>query len=199
LLGGKFKSLELSGKDVVVQGFHFSSLKLKTMCDFNSVDINSKPIKSRENMVVGVWAELTAADLINTIQYGDYFNKVNSANLTDIGLSSYRVYPNTINVENGKLYFTINAIPIKAYKPFDIAVGADLKVQNGNMVTSKIDLINLYTGFDLTQFSDFLAAINNWRFPLSLTGKDLSELQIQNIHIEGNRIFIDAVIIIPKM
>jgi len=198
LLTGKFKSLEISGKNVVLSGFHFSSLKLSTLCDYNSIDINSRPIRINENMVVGVWAELTASDLINTIQYKDYLNKANSANLSAIGLSAYRIYPNTINVDNSKLYFTVNAVPKGSYKPFDISVGADLRVQNGYMVASKIDLINLYTGFDLSQISDFLAAINNWNFPFSLTGNDKSEIQIQNIHIVGDRIFIDATIFVPK-
>lgn len=198
LLSGKFKSLEISGKNVEISGFHFSSLKLATLCDYNSIDINSRPIRINENMVIGVWAELTASDLVNTIQYKDYLSKANSANLSAIGLSSYRIYPNTINVADSKLYFTVNAVPKGSYKPFEISVGADLRVQNANMVASKIDLINLYTGFDLSQISDFLAAINNWNFPFSLTGNDKSEIQIQNIHIEGNRIFIDATIFIPK-
>lgn len=199
LFNGKFSSLTLSGKNIIIQGFHFSSLTIRTLCPFNSIDINSRPIKTRENMVVGVWAEVSAADLINTISYGDYLSKANSANLSKLGIASYNIYPSTINVENGKLYFTIYATPIGPYKPLDISVEADLHAKDGNIVASKINLVNLYTGFDLTQFSDFLSAINNLRFPIDLGTREKSEVQIKNIHIVGSRIFIDAMIFVPKM
>jgi hypothetical protein len=199
LLNGKFESVTLSGKNVVISGFHFSSLKIQTLCPYASIDLNSRPIKTRENLVLGVWAEVSEADLINTINYGSYLNVANSANLSRLGITSYSIYPSSINVENSKLYFMIHAIPVAPYSPLDISIGADFRVQNGNMVASRIDMINLYSGFDLSQFSDFLAAVNNWRFPFSLTKNDKSEIQIQNVHIVGDKIFMDALVFIPKM
>jgi len=198
LLGGKFKSLEITGKKVVIQGFQFSSLRLKTLCPSASIDVNSRPIKARENLVVGVWAELSAQDLINTISYDNYLKTADSADLSKIGISSYRIYPSTINVENNLLCFMINALPFGKYPPYDLSINADLRVRDGSIVSSKVNLINLYTGFDLTHFSDFVEAINNLHFPFSLTGNDKSEFQIQNLSIVGNRIFIDAMIFVPK-
>lgn len=198
LLKGVFKSLTITGNNIVVQGFHFSSIKIQTMCGFNSVDINSKPIKIRENMVLDFTVELSGSDIKNTVEYGDYLNIINKADLSSIGIISFKLLPSTISVENNKLYFTINATPHPPYKPLDISISADIKVQDERLVSSKIEFINLYTGFELSQYTDLINSLNNLIFPISIFGNDKSEVQIKNINIVGSKIFINGMVFIPK-
>lgn len=198
LLKGNFKSLTVSGNNVEIQGFHFSYIKLQTLCGFNSVDINTKPIRIRENAVLDFSLELSGEDLKNTIEYGNYSKELSKIDLSRIGISSFYVYPSTIRIENEMLYFTINATPKGPYKPMDIIIGADIKVENEKIISSRFNFINLYTGFDLTQFSDMLRALNNLNFPIYLANNKRVEIQIRNINISNDKALINGMIFIPK-
>lgn len=198
LLSGDFKSLTITGSNLSIQGIHISSLKIQTLCDFNSIDIKQNPVKLKENMVLGVWAEFSAEDLRNTFSNEIYAKGFNKADLSPIGLHSCKIYPSTIGIADRKLYFTINALPVWKYSPFDIAICADVMVRDGKVIKSQINLINLFTGFDLTKFSNWLNPIQYMNFPLNLLNTT-ARVQIQDINIsEDNKIFLNGVIFIPK-
>lgn len=198
LLNGKFKKLTLEGKNIQIEGIYFSSLKVQTLCDYSWVDIKTNPMKIKENAVLGVWIELNSQDLRNIFSNPKYANVINSINLKKIGIQSSILYPNTITIENGKLHFTINATPMGPYKPLDISIGANFWLQNERIQSSRVEFINLYTGFDLTQFADFLSALNNFNFRINLFGQPNSEVQIRNIHIVEDKAYIDGLIFVPR-
>jgi len=200
LLEGKFKSITISANNVAIEGIHFSSLKIQTLCGFNQVNLNSKPIKPKENLVIGIWAEFSENDLRQSIEYKDYSQAVSKIDLSEIGISAFSVYSQTINIENNKLYFTINATPTGPYKPMNIDIAANLKVQDAQIKTSQFNFINLYSGFDLTKTANLFNSLNNLIFPIDLYGKNQakSQLQIMNLEIRDNRIFVDGIVFIPK-
>lgn len=198
LIEGKFKSLSISGNNVVIAGMHLSHLNVNTLCGYNSVDIKSRPIRLREDAVLSILAEFSASDLRNSIEYQNYSQIVSTLDLSSLGIASFKVYSPTICVENNKLYFTINAKPVGQYKPLDISVGADIKVENGNVISSKIDFINLYSGFSLTQLSSYLNPINYLKFHVNLSKTQRAEVQIQDVNIIGDKVYLKAVMFIPR-
>lgn len=199
LLDGKFKSLTLSANNVNIQGIQMSSLKAQTICDYNSIDFKSKPIKLRENTILSVSAEFSAEDLKKSIEYRNYSQIVSSLDLSVIGISAFRVYPNTISIEDGKLYFSINAKPLGHYKPLDISVGANWKVKDEKVLASRIDLINLYSGFNLTQLTNYLNPVNYLKFNFYITGTQMAEVRIEDLNIIKDRAYISAIILISKV
>lgn len=198
LVAGKFKSLEITGNDIIINGIYLSSVTIKTLCDYNSIDIAAKPTKFRENLVLEVSAEISTENLRNTIEYGGYGAKISQANLSEIGMSTFTPYSSTIEIKDSKLYFSGNAVPTGPFFPLDIYVGADIKVNQGKIESSKIEIINLYTEFDLTSVTNFVQYLNNLNYTINLLGNPQSKLQIQNINILGNKIFLNGVIFIPK-
>lgn len=198
LIGGKFKSLEITGKDIVLNGVYLSSVTIKTLCDYNSIDIGAKPTKFRENTVLDISTEISTEDLRNTIEYGGYGAKISRANLSDIGMATFTPYSSTIEIKDSKLYFSGNAVPTGPFLPLDIYVGADVRVNQGKIETSRIEIINLYTEFDLTSVANFVQNLNNLNYTIDLLGNTQSKLQIQNINILGNKIFLNGTIFIPK-
>lgn len=204
LIGGKFKSLSIRGKNVEIQGFHFSDLRIQTLCDYNYIDLNSRPISLKENAVLGFWAEISAQDLINTIEYKNYSDEFSKINLKEAGIARFHVYSKTINIENGKLYFMINAKPLGQYKPMDISIGADLLVKNGQILNSRFNYINLYNGFDLTNLSNIMRDLNNLNFAFDLygnskySGQRKAEVQIMNLEIINNKIYANGIFFLPK-
>lgn len=200
LFAGRFKSLEISGSNVVVEGIHLSAVKIRTLCGYNNIDLRAKPIAPRENMVLGVSAEMTAEDLRNSIAYKNYSKEVSKVDLSDVGIRSFRVYDQTIGLDNNKLYFTINATPNGPYRPLDISICADINVKEGRIIKSRFNFVNLYSGFDVTQVSNLMNSLNNLNFSLNLFGKKSpkAEVQIMNVEILGDRVFLSGLAFVPK-
>lgn len=200
LLNGKFKSLEIKGNNVAISGIHFSSIKLKTLCPYNHININSKPITVKQNAVIGLWAEMNAQDIIQSLSYQDYLNEVNKIDLSEVGINAFKVHPETIKIENNKLYFTISAKSSGWYKFVDIPVVATIKVQSGNILSSRFEFLNLDTGFDVTSLPKLNGSLNNLQFELPIFGKNLpqAKIQILDIIFSGNKIYFYAMGLIPR-
>lgn len=201
---GKFKSISLTGNNVVVEGIHISAFKAQTLCEFNQINLKSRPISLQENLVVGVWAEFSADDLRNTLMYKNYSHEFSKINLSEIGISEFRVYPETIDIQNNRLYFTINAIPSNRSRAIDINMDANLLVENGQVLNSRFNYVNLYSGFDLTNLTNLFSSLNNLNFSFDLYGKahrdvqPKAEVQIMNLEIIKNKIYVNGVVFIPR-
>jgi hypothetical protein len=195
LLAGKFRSLSVGGQNIKLQGFYFSSLQLSTVCQFNYIDFKTQ--KPKENMVLNFKTEISGEDLKNSFKYGGYAQQFNSTDFSPLGLSSCRIYPDTISISGGRIFFTINSAPYGNYKPFDISVAADINVAEGKVITSQISFINIYAGFDLTKFSNWLNPKQYMSFPTNILGNN-AQVHIQDIKLVGDRAYVNAFIIIPK-
>jgi hypothetical protein len=195
LLAGKFRSLSVNGQNVKLQGLYMSSLTLSTACNFNYIDFQAQ--KPKENMVLSVHAEISGEDLKNSFKYGGYAQQFNSTNFSPLGLSSCKIYTDTINMSGGRIFFTVNSSPYGNYKPFDISVAADINIADGKVITSQISFINIYAGFDLTKFSNWLNPKQYMSFPVNILGNN-SQVKIQDIKLSGNKAYVNAFIIIPK-
>ena len=198
LLNGKFKSLLVMVNNIEIGGIHLSAARVQTLCEFNHIDIKSRPARMVENSVVAVAAEASASDLRNTIEYKNFSDKFSRLNLSELGIASFRVYSQTIDVRDGKLYFTINAKQIGSTQPIDIAVRADIKAQGGRIITAQVDFINLNTSFDLLRSTSLLNGINDLNFPVTSKNKKIAEVQVQSLNLSGDKIYINGIILLPK-
>lgn len=198
LLNGTFKSLNITGKNVIIDGNYISSINAQTLYDYNSVNYKSNPMKFNQNMGLNVSLELTDSDLKNTLIHGGVLDGLNKINLSGFGITFFKIDNSTIEIKDGKLYFTINASAFGIPRPFDVVVCADIKIENGKIVTSKIDLINLFTVFNLGDYTYLLNKLDPLTYTVDLLGNPKTELNIQKFQIVGDRIFLNGIVFFPK-
>lgn len=198
LLNGTFKSLEIKGDNVVIQGNYISRIDIKTMCDYNSVNYKVKPIKFRENMPLKVSLELSDKDIKNTFANGGILNELNKINLSGFGITFFKVDNSTITIKDGKLYFTITAKALGIPKSFDVVVCANIKIENGKIITSQIGLINLFTAFNLGDYTYLLNKVDPLTFTVDILGNKRTEINIQKFEIVSDKIFLSGVVFFPK-
>lgn len=199
-LSGKLKSLEIKGNNVIIEGLRFSSIRLKTLCPYNHINLNARPIGLKQNAVVGLWAEMNAQDIVQSLYYKDNTAEISKIDLSEIGINSFKIYPDTIKIENNKLYFNINAKSSGWYKAIDIPIAATIKIQSGNILASRFEFLNLNTGFDVTSLPKLNASLNNLQFELPIFGKNFpsSKVQILDIIFSGNKVYFYAMGLIPR-
>ena len=198
LLNGTFESLNLSGNNIVVGGNYISKLNVNTECNYNSVNYKAKPIKFRENMVLKASVVMTDSDIKNSLKNGGVLDKLNSINLSGFGVSFFKVDNSTIDIKNGKLYFTVKTTAFGIPKPFNISVSADIKVENGKIITSKVALVNLFSIIDLQNYTYLLNKLDPLTFKLPILDNPQSEIKIQKIELIGDKIYLDTYVFLPK-
>lgn len=200
LAHGRFKSMVISGKNLDIDGIYLSSLSLKTLCDFNYVDLSSKDIKFKENIVMGFSTEISETDLRKTMQSSGYLDMLKNINLSAFGVTFFKITGADVKINNNKLYMIvkISSQLFLTKAPTDVIVGTDIKVEEGRIVLTKIDLVNLFTRIDLSKMTYLLNAINPLTFTTDILNNKKTQTSIQSVDIIGNKILIGGQIFIPK-
>ncbi|MDD3436646.1 MAG: LmeA family phospholipid-binding protein [Candidatus Gastranaerophilales bacterium] len=198
LIQGKFKSLTISGKNVELEGIHISSLKVQTLCGFNNVNLKNRPLTLDENIVLGFWLEVSENDLKNTLQNPKYMNQLNKINLSSAGIRGFQIYPSTINISDGVLYITINALIFNQQSPIDILMSYNINIKDEKIVTYKTTFANLFHNFSLSGISDILNPTKYLNFPVNLYGNSQAEIQIRDLSFSGNSMLLHGMIFLPK-
>lgn len=200
LAGGRFKSLKMTGKNLEIEGVYLTSLEVKTLCDFNYVQLNkkSKSIKFKENMVMEFSTEISDADLRKTVKSTGYLDMLNKTNLCAFGITFFKLEGADVQIKNNKLYFTIKVTTPLSDKPITVIMRSGLKVEEGNIVLTKIDFVNPFTAIDLSKASYLLNAINPLTFSVDILNNKNSKMIVQTVDIIGDKIIVKGIIFIPK-
>lgn len=199
LAHGRFKLIKISGKNLNIEGVYLTSLDLVTLCDFNYVQYANKPIKFKENMVMGFSTVISDADLMKTMHSSGYLDKLNCVNVSGCGITFFKLSGADVAIKNNKLYFTIRVTSqLLLDKPLDIVIATDLKAENGRIVLTKIDLGNAPSTIDLSKVVSRLSAMNPLTFSLNVLENENTKMCINNIKISGDKITVSGNIFIPK-
>lgn len=199
LLGGRFKSITISGRNLDINGVYLTSLELKTLCDFNYVQFDNDPIQFKENMILGFSTVISDEDLMKTMQSSGYLNKLNCVNVHGCGITFFKLSGAGVDLENNKLHFKIRVTSqLLLEKPLDIDMSTDLNAKNGRIVLTKIDLKNVVKGVDLSKVANQLNSFNPLTFSLEVLENKNTKMCINNVEIVGNKIIINGNIFIPK-
>lgn len=196
---GRFKSIIISGKDLNIEGAYISSLELKTLCDFNYIQFNKNPIRFKENLIVGFSTTISDQDLTNTMKSTGYLDKLNCVNVEGCGITFFKLSGADVQVKNNKLYFTVRVTSqLLLAKPLDIEMSTDLKVEDGRIVFTKVDLGTLPKGIDLKNVAYRLNAMNPLTFSLDVLENKNTKMCIKDVKIVGDKITVKGNIFIPK-
>lgn len=198
LLGGRFKSLKISGKNLDIDGVYLTSFEAKTLCDFNYVALNKNSIKFKENMVLDYAIEISNTDLRKTVKSAGYLDMLNKIKLSGMGITFFKLDGADVQIKNNKLYFTINVTSPMSAKPIPILVRSDVKVEDGNIVMTKVDLVNLYTVIDLSKLTYLLNVLNPLTFSTDILNNKDAKMSVRDVNIIGDRIIVKGNVFIPK-
>lgn len=199
LAQGKFKSLKISGKDLNFDGVYLTSLDVQSLCDFNYVQYNKNPIRFNENMALGFTTVISDQDLMKTMKSTGYLDSLNCVNVEGCGITFFKLSGADVKIKNNKLYFTVRVTSqLLLARPLDISVATSLKIEDGRIVLTKIDLGNLPKGIDLSRLTYQLNAMNPLAFTLEVLENKNTKMCIKNVRIDGDRITVTGNIFIPK-
>lgn len=200
LAAGRFKSLNISGKDLNFDGVYLTNFSASTICDFNYIQANKNSVKFKENFAMNYSMTVSDNDLRKTVISEDYLKFLKSLNLKFGGLSLLELENVDVKLQNDKLVYSLkmNNSMFNYNIPFNIDVSAKMKVQNGQIKATEVALANKNQKLNLTQVTNLLNMINPLNFTVNVLDNANTQVALKNLDIQGDKLILDGTLFVPK-
>lgn len=200
LKAGRFKSLEITGKNIVADDVYLSMLKLKTICDYNYivVDSKNKTTTFKEDFGMAFATTITETDLNNTMNANGYKSLIDEINGIGKSYGLFDITNSQAKLKNNKFMYIMQVqIPIINAKQ-KIVIASDVNVNNGKLYLSHTHILNNFFSVDLSNLSSVINRLNPLNFSLSILENKEATLTVREAVIKDNKIDIDGTIIVLK-
>lgn len=200
LKAGRFKSLEITGKNVIAEDIYLSMLKLKTLCDYNYIVIDEKKKTTtfKEDFGMAFAATITEEDLNNTMRANGYQKLIDEINSMGKSTKLFKITTSHAKLRNNQLLYIVQvAFPLMNTKQ-KIVISSDININNGKLFLSHTKVLNDYFKADLSKISYLINYLNPLNFTLSILENKDATLTVREAAIKNNKIDIDGTIIVLK-
>lgn len=196
LKAGRFKSIEIKGKNLVGQGIYVSSMEAKTLCDFNYIVENKKgDLTVKEDMPMSVKLVITESDVDKTMASSGYQSMINEINKS-WGGEIFRIDSTKVKFQNGKMYFQLKYSLPFARKTAEVVSVSSLSVVNGKIALSDTKLLD--GNRNLSKLLSLLNYINPLDFSAKILENKDANFKLKNVKTLDGRVEVDGVIIVLK-
>ncbi len=199
LKAGRFKSLEVSGKNVDIQGIYVSSFNAKTLCNFNYIANDKKGnYIVKEDIPVSFNAVVTEEDLNKTMNSSDYKRMIDDINSIGGNFNIFQITSTNIKLKNNKMYYVLKYSMPFVRKTKELVISADLNVENGQIVLANTTFLNNSLSLDVDKLSKLINYINPLDFSAKILENKDAKFNIENVKISDGKIVVDGSMTILK-
>lgn len=197
LKAGRFKSIEITGKNVNAQGVYITSFDLKTLCNFNYIVDNKKgDVIIKENMPMSLKVEISEDDLNKTMLSSDYKRIISDVNSLAGGF--FEINSTQVRLKDNKMYYVLKYNMPFVRKSKEIALCANLHIDNGKIALADTSFVGSGTTLDINKFSKLLNYINPLDFSAKILENKDAKVNIKNIKIVDKKITMDGIVTVLK-
>jgi len=197
---GIFKSLTIDGKNTITDGIYVSDIKMKTLCDYNHIEIDNKNNVAifRENFGMAFALQITQDDLNKTMNDSKYSEMIRRVNGIGNTYKLFNITASSTKIENNKLYYIMKvSVPLLKTKP-EIVIETDLKARNGEIALNNTKLVTNILNIDMSKLNKIINYLNPLEFSLSIFDGKQASTQVSEIEIKNNVINIAGLMLIDK-
>lgn len=199
LKAGRFKSLEINGKNVDIQGVYISSFNAKTLCNFNYIANDKKGnYIVKEDIPASFNAIITEEDLNKTMLSSDYKRMIDDINSIGGNLNIFQITSTNIKLKNDKMYYVLKYSMPFVRKTKELVITANLKVENGQIELANTSFLNNSMALDVNKLSKLINYINPLDFSAKILENKDAKFNIETVNISNGKITIDGNMTILK-
>lgn len=199
LKAGRFKSLEINGKNVDIQGVYISSFNAKTLCNFNYIANDKRGNYSvKEDIPASFNAIITEEDLNKTMLSSDYKRMIDDINSIGGNLNIFQITSTNIKLKNDKMYYVLKYSMPFVRKTKELVITANLKVENGQIELANTSFLNNSMALDVDKLSKLINYINPLDFSAKILENKDAKFNIETVNISNGKITIDGNMTILK-
>jgi hypothetical protein len=200
LAAGRFKALEIKGKNFDADGIYLSALEIKTLCNFNYAvpDDKNKTVVFKEDLPLSLHVELSEDDLNKTMQTVGYDRLIEDLNRVAAKAGVIKIIDTQVKIKNDKFIYVVKtAVPL-VKKPQTLVLTSDLTIKNGNIKFTDTKLMNNSIMLDLSKASYLLNFLNPLDYSMQILENKNAKMKITDVTIKDNKIIADGIVVIPK-
>ena len=199
LKAGRFKSLEINGKNVDIQGVYISSFNAKTLCNFNYIANDKKGnYIVKEDIPASFNAIITEEDLNKTMLSSDYKRMIDDINSIGGNLNIFQITSTNIKLKNDKMYYVLKYSMPFVRKTKELVITANLKIENGQIELANTSFLNNSMALDVDKLSKLINYINPLDFSAKILENKDAKFNIETVNISNGKITIDGNMTILK-
>lgn len=199
LKAGRFKSLEINGKNVDIQGIYISSFNAKTLCNFNYIANDKRGnYIVKEDIPASFNTIITEEDLNKTMLSSDYKRMIDDINSIGGNLNIFQITSTNIKLKNDKMYYVLKYSMPFVRKTKELVITANLKVENGQIELANTSFLNNSMALDVDKLSKLINYINPLDFSAKILENKDAKFNIETVNISNGKITIDGNMTILK-
>lgn len=199
LKAGRFKSLEINGKNVDIQGVYISSFNAKTLCNFNYIANDKRGnYIVKEDIPASFNAIITEEDLNKTMLSSDYKRMIDDINSIGGNLNIFQITSTNIKLKNDKMYYVLKYSMPFVRKTKELVITANLIVENGQIELANTSFLNNSMALDVDKLSKLINYINPLDFSAKILENKDAKFNIETVNISNGKITIDGNMTILK-
>lgn len=189
---GIFKYLEITGKNVDVEGINISYVNLKTLSDYNWVDYTQNPPVMKSDMTFAYELNLSEQAMNQALSTQDYKKSLKKVN--DIAYPLFCIKNVRIKVKGDRLYIIMDYnFPIKnSKKDKTFAVSTEFKVSDGKILANNVKLDKAYGNIPLDKITNLVNLLDPLSFTLDLMDSKKCNAKVENVKIEDDFVKING-------
>ena len=200
LKAGRFKSLDISGENLDLDGVFVSYLDFKTLCDFNYIvfDKNTNSMFFKEAFPMSYSIVMNENDLNKTMNSSGYAKLIRDVNGFGSALNLFKINDTHVKIHNNQFFYVFDySLPFLGGH-YNMIVEADLKVIDGNIEFKNTKIASKNFSIDISSLSKVLNYLNPLEFSLNILENNNTTMSVRNITLANNAINVNGTLIVDK-
>ena len=193
---GIFKNLEISGKNLSIEGIEVPYLKIKTISDYNWIDYTQKPPVFKSDMTYWYEIYLSENSINQALKTKEYQKKLEKVNNKAYPL--FVIYDVRVKLRHDKVHIIMDYnFPIApSSKNRSFMISSDFKVEENKIKAYNIGLDNACGRLSAEKVANLINLLDPLSFTLGLMDKKKCNAKIENVKIVDNIIQINGKIFV---
>lgn len=199
LKNGIFKSAEIDADNAIMNNIYLTSLKLKTLCDFNYVKQTDDNLEFVEDLPLSFDFEITDSDLNNTMQNDGYKRIINDLNKIGANYGfGVKIASTKTAIKNNKFYYVLKIELPLVKRQQSVVFEANIHIRDGKINYENTRLVSGIFNLDLKKTDFILDYLNPLDFSVNILKDKKANVKVKNVEIINNKIITSGIIVVPK-
>lgn len=193
---GVFKTLNIKGKDLLIEGIEIPLMEIKSLTDYNRIDYKQNPPVIKSDMEYAYHLELSEKSINEALDKKDYQKTIQRIN--NIAYPLFMLYDVNVKIRNNKVYIIMDYnFPIsKLAKNRSFVVSTGFKINGEKIKAYNVAIDKAYGNLSVEKITNLINLLDPLSYTLSVMNKKKCNARIENVKIVDNIIQIDGKIFV---
>ena len=188
---GKFKSFEVTGKNIVASDVYVSQINVKTTCDFLHLDLDKSPVGLVEPVAMDFDVQIKEEDINKTLQTPAYQNYAIGIKRRMVKISFFEFSNTRVSLNNNQFDFKADVQTIMG-KPFTVNVISKLAIHNNKVVLENLRFGSTNRKIDGKKMKYLLNIFDPMRYMQTVLNQYNCKTILKSVKIEDGKIIISG-------